>query len=437
LGIKTASGNLVSPPSAYTLNGNNVPAYSVFVNSPNFQDWEHWAINVDPSGGLSLQNKATTGYLSVRDANEAWNNLPGGLLWTTDNGAGRPAGNDGYESLSFEVLTAQVATGAAGSVAAGIGGITPTPNSYTSTKKMENYDFSNPTWKLPELGAGIIQFKAATNPADNILVAFSDTSAPSALGDTTPRYEFIYGGWSNRQGVIRRANDNQQPPVQGSLKVINTNCIIPDTNPHDYWIIIDKYSNTVSMGSGTVPGQAAADTITWTDPAFLTAMQYFSLCSFENTVQYSNIRISGIFKPVAVPASTTIVKVSIGCHDKDQEAFCLGADNNIYKYKVGEMGNPWTAFAAMDLSGTSLTFKDVAIGQDGDLFAITNAGIPCRYHWTAPTTTTTPAATTPAKTTPAKTTPAKTTPAKTTPAKTTPAKTTPAKTTPTGGGTKK
>jgi len=132
--------------------------------------------------------------------------------------------------------------------------------------------------KLPQQGQGSVLF--STDCSNDVHVAISPQSQ-----SVNPMYEFVIGGWSNTESVVRRKS---QGPKLCTVPVGLNKPQLDTVN--DLWISIDKNTKLLQVGRGREPNFESVFFI-YKDPRFLFDAQYVCFTTWNVPATYSNIMV--------------------------------------------------------------------------------------------------------------------------------------------------
>jgi hypothetical protein len=152
--------------------------------------------------------------------------------------------------------------------------------SYESREKYLNFPYWSNYWKLLQKGKTIITFHA--NAPYDIVIAFSPFQ-----NQQTITYQINLGGWFNTKSVIRQFTKYNPNDTESSIILTSAYSV---KRENDYWIVFDKDTNSFSIGEGKDIGSKRI--FSYKSAKGLSAQQYFSFSSWNNLVQYSNIKVT-------------------------------------------------------------------------------------------------------------------------------------------------
>jgi hypothetical protein len=145
------------------------------------------------------------------------------------------------------------------------------------------YDWKQ-EWKS-NTGSISIKFHAKTSNDIHVALLNASEALPVQVNLwSTPLYEVVIGGWGNTQSVLRY---NPQTPA-GGFAALSNYAVCDDMDGNDYWVEYDLASGVLSVGEGTVAGEATLlESVVPQDHRY--HVQYFSFSSWNVPVKYSNI----------------------------------------------------------------------------------------------------------------------------------------------------
>jgi len=182
-----------------------------------------------------------------------------------------------FTTWESPVYYADLVIGGASGPGPGTGTGTDTvPASFRPRGDHGNYVDWRPEWTLPSTGDATLHFRAKGR--NDIHVALSPSRHVA-----TPMYEIVIGGWGNSRSVIRRSA--QEREIAASNRRISS-----PGQWGDYWVRLERSTQTVSAGTGATPGQNVL--IAYRDPALIDNAVHVSFSQWDTPVEYSNVTVS-------------------------------------------------------------------------------------------------------------------------------------------------